>query len=163
MQKFLLFSIAGIVLISILPVFIFNYYNVTLGAYQEAEMSIEKLNLEAANAGVTAEVFIQKHLDSGDSIFVASGKIFRKSWNRYATYKKILLSINPNFDQDQTGLITSIDNIKGFVSTYNSEIAAVTYQNYKLTLVFDSLTQQLILYYEVILAALLFFFSNRNK
>lgn len=137
-----------------LPSFINSYYNVAAGALTEVQASVDQLKLEAANANVTPEQFIQAHLKSKDDIFIASGKIFQETWKRYKIYSEIIDSLvyQPEKELD-------MDSVKGFFTTFNADVFRATIETHKITLTLNTLVFKILAYYAVILAALFFLLS----
>lgn len=96
------------------PVYVNQYVDVLSGARMEATKAYQALEAEAQKLGIDVERFVKHHEESNDSIFVASGRLHRRTIERYT-------SLNTAF----TALTTASMWDKPFVfkQYYDSDIA----------------------------------------
>lgn len=80
------------------PVYVNQYIDVLSGARMEATKAYQALEAEAQRLNIDVERFVRHHEESNDSIFQASGRLHRRTIQRYK-------SLNEAFDALTTASI----------------------------------------------------------
>lgn len=84
------FTLTGALALSQVPHLINQYIDVLSGALAESHRNLESIRTQAARLGRSLTEFIDKHLNSTDADFQASGRIMQQSHERFQNYNTAL-------------------------------------------------------------------------